>query len=156
MGERDPLSFRRLKEKEMLRNGSGIRNVCAGGRERRSQHALSAQRREGRGGHFPSFRPTLQRDTRARARSQPIRLIQHKEEARLFYRYLSWVYDHIVNPGHWTKDMREAALEPARLNEKQRVVDVGGGTGFSTTGIVEAGVTPEYHSSGPVASPAGE
>lgn len=38
--------------------------------------------------------------------------------------------------------MREAALEPARLNEKQRVIDVGGGTGFSTTGIVEAGVTP--------------
>jgi MPBQ/MSBQ methyltransferase len=27
------------------------------------------------------------------------------------------VYDHIVNPGHWTEDMREDALQPAQLNK---------------------------------------
>jgi hypothetical protein len=26
------------------------------------------------------------------------------------------VYDYVVNPGHWTTDMREDALEPAQLN----------------------------------------
>ena len=31
---------------------------------------------------------------------------QHKKEAFWFYRYLSIVYDYIVNPGHWTDDMR--------------------------------------------------
>ena len=46
--------------------------------------------------------------------------------------------------------MREDALEPALLHvaHKRRlsplkVIDVGGGTGFSTTGIVEAGVPAE-------------
>ena len=43
-------------------------------------------------------------------------LIQHKEEAFWFYRFLSIVYDKIVNPGHWTVDMRTDALEPANLN----------------------------------------
>ena len=47
------------------------------------------------------------------------------------------VYDHIINPGHWTEDMREEALEPADLNDPNlTVVDVGGGTGFTTLGIV--------------------
>jgi len=72
-----------------------------------------------------------------------LRLIQHKHEAFWFYRYLSIVYDHIVNPGHWTQDMRRDALEPANLSavtETMAVIDVGGGTGFSTTGIVEGGV----------------
>ena len=44
-------------------------------------------------------------------------LIQHKEEAFWFYRFLSIVYDKIVNPGHWTVDMRTDALEPANLND---------------------------------------
>ena len=26
------------------------------------------------------------------------------------------MYDSIVNPGHWTEDMREDALEPAKLD----------------------------------------
>lgn len=26
------------------------------------------------------------------------------------------VYDYVVNPGHWTTDMREDALQPAQLN----------------------------------------
>jgi MPBQ/MSBQ methyltransferase len=46
------------------------------------------------------------------------RLIQHKKEAYWFYRYLSIVYDYIVNPGHWTTDMRESALSVAQLNRR--------------------------------------
>ncbi|KAH1259704.1 2-methyl-6-phytyl-1,4-hydroquinone methyltransferase, chloroplastic [Glycine max] len=68
----------------------------------------------------------------SRPGSQP-RFIQHKKEAFWFYRFLSIVYDHIINPGHWTEDMRDEALEPADLyNRNLRVVDVGGGTGFTT------------------------
>ncbi len=44
-------------------------------------------------------------------------LIQHKEEAFWFYRFLSIVYDKVVNPGHWTIDMRTDALEPAKLQD---------------------------------------
>ncbi|XP_073315590.1 2-methyl-6-phytyl-1,4-hydroquinone methyltransferase, chloroplastic-like [Primulina huaijiensis] len=69
--------------------------------------------------------------------SQP-RFIQHKKEAFWFYRFLSIVYDHVINPGHWTEDMRDEALEPADLtNRNMIVVDVGGGTGFTTLGIVK-------------------
>lgn len=72
-----------------------------------------------------------------RPSAQP-RFIQHKKEAYWFYRFLSIVYDHIINPGHWTEDMRDDALEPADLNNPNlRVVDVGGGTGFTTLGIVK-------------------
>lgn len=73
----------------------------------------------------------------SRPASQP-RFIQHKKEAFWFYRFLSIVYDHIINPGHWTEDMRDDALEPADLNDRRMiVVDVGGGTGFTTLGIVK-------------------
>jgi methylase of polypeptide subunit release factors len=64
------------------------------------------------------------------------RFIQHKKEAFWFYRFLSIVDDHVINPGHWTEDMRDYALEPADLYSRHlKVVDVGGGTGFI---IVEA------------------
>ncbi|CAL5416235.1 unnamed protein product [Camellia sinensis] len=73
----------------------------------------------------------------SRPASQP-RFIQHKKEAFWFYRFLSIVYDHVINPGHWTEDMRDEALEPADLYDRNmRVVDVGGGTGFTTLGIVK-------------------
>ncbi|XP_002964277.2 2-methyl-6-phytyl-1,4-hydroquinone methyltransferase, chloroplastic [Selaginella moellendorffii] len=66
------------------------------------------------------------------------RFIQHKQEAFWFYRFLSIIYDHIINPGHWTEDMRDDALEPADLSDRNLVVvDVGGGTGFTTLGIVK-------------------
>ncbi|KAM1057851.1 hypothetical protein COP1_031163 [Malus domestica] len=72
-----------------------------------------------------------------RPASQP-RFIQHKKEAFWFYRFLSIVYDHVINPGHWTEDMRDEALEPAELTDRRMiVVDVGGGTGFTTLGIVK-------------------
>lgn len=78
----------------------------------------------------------------ARPASAP-RFIQHKTEAFWFYRFLSIVYDHIVNPGHWTEDMREDALEAAKLDKPNyKVVDVGGGTGFCTLGIVKT-IKPE-------------
>ncbi|XP_020534189.1 2-methyl-6-phytyl-1,4-hydroquinone methyltransferase, chloroplastic isoform X2 [Jatropha curcas] len=73
----------------------------------------------------------------SRPASQP-RFIQHKKEAFWFYRFLSIVYDHVINPGHWTEDMRDEALEPADLFSRNlKVVDVGGGTGFTTLGIVK-------------------
>lgn len=73
----------------------------------------------------------------SRPASQP-RFIQHKQEAFWFYRFLSIVYDHVINPGHWTEDMRDEALEPAELYDaRMKVVDVGGGTGFTTLGIIK-------------------
>jgi MPBQ/MSBQ methyltransferase len=47
-----------------------------------------------------------------RPASQP-RFIQHKKEAFWFYRLLSIVYDHVINVGHWTEDMRDGAFKPA-------------------------------------------
>ncbi|XP_020579763.1 2-methyl-6-phytyl-1,4-hydroquinone methyltransferase, chloroplastic-like isoform X2 [Phalaenopsis equestris] len=43
-----------------------------------------------------------------------------------------------MNPAHWTEDTRDEALEPADLNDsRMKVVDVGGGTGFTTLGIIK-------------------
>ena len=56
------------------------------------------------------------------------RFVQHKQEALTFYRFLSIVYDTIVNPGHWTTEMRDEALEPAKLGwHDLDTVDVGAG-----------------------------
>lgn len=87
----------------------------------------------------PNFRTIAPKCSLSASRpsSQP-RFIQHKKEAFWFYRFLSIVYDHIINPGHWTEDMRDDALEPADLSDRNMiVVDVGGGTGFTTLGIVK-------------------
>lgn len=90
-------------------------------------------RRRGRGNISP---PRCSMSS-SRPAFQP-RFIQHKKEAFWFYRFLSIVYDHIINPGHWTEDMREDALEPADLYDSRlKVVDVGGGTGFTTLGIIK-------------------
>ncbi|KAJ9709388.1 hypothetical protein PVL29_001048 [Vitis rotundifolia] len=63
--------------------------------------------------------------------SQP-GFIQHKQEAFWFYSFLSIVYDHIINLGHWTEDMRDEALELADFYGRNMiVVDVGGGIGFT-------------------------
>src|SRR5215210_1240084 len=67
-----------------------------------------------------------------------MRLIQHKKEAYWFYRFLSTGYDRWVNPLFWTADMRSAALDAARLDERRLLtLDAGAGTGFTTDGIVE-------------------
>ncbi len=65
------------------------------------------------------------------------RYIQHKEEARWFYRVVSIGYDRWINPLFWTAAMRDHALTVAGLDDPQLdVVDVGAGTGFTTEGIV--------------------
>lgn len=56
-----------------------------------------------------------------------LRFIQHKEEAFWFYRFLSIVYDKVVNPGHWTEDMREDALSVAKLDSPSLKVRVAPG-----------------------------
>ena len=73
-------------------------------------------------------------------------LIQHKREAFWFYRFLSIIYDTIVNPFHWTKEMRDQSLTQASLESATRdlkTVDVGGGTGFCTEGILKY-VDPQH------------
>jgi MPBQ/MSBQ methyltransferase len=72
-------------------------------------------------------------------------LIQHKREAFWFYRFLSIVYDTIVNPFHWTVGMRDQSLKQAGLEARRDLVtvDVGGGTGFCTEGVVQY-VDPEF------------
>ncbi|KAI4345711.1 hypothetical protein L6164_012811 [Bauhinia variegata] len=65
------------------------------------------------------------------------RAMQHKREAFWFYRFLSIIYDQSTNLGPWTEDMRDAAVEELDLNDPNMVVvDVGGGTGFTTMGVV--------------------
>jgi MPBQ/MSBQ methyltransferase len=68
-----------------------------------------------------------------------MRFIQHKAEARWFYRVVSMGYDRWINPLFWTAPMRDRALQLARLDAPALdVVDVGAGTGFATEGIVRA------------------
>lgn len=107
-----------------------------------TSHTSFVSRPRARKEHVRCRRLSSRRCASASASSErPIhqrRLIQHKQEAYWFYRFLSIVYDHIVNPGHWTEDMRKEALEPAKLDQRDlKVYDVGGGTGFCTLGIVE-------------------
>jgi MPBQ/MSBQ methyltransferase len=72
-----------------------------------------------------------------------MRFVQHKAEARWFYRVVSKGYDRWINPLFWTAPMRDAALQLARLDDPGlEVVDVGAGTGFATEGIVRA-VAPQ-------------
>src|SRR4051812_12945678 len=72
-----------------------------------------------------------------------MRFIQHKAEARWFYRVVSLGYDRWINPLFWTAPMRDAALALARLDDPAlEVVDVGAGTGFATEAIVHK-VAPE-------------
>jgi len=63
-------------------------------------------------------------------------VLEDKARARLFYRYLSKVYDR-VNPFVWNESMRAEALEMLALDEDDRVLDVGCGTGFGTEGLLE-------------------
>ncbi|WP_338730019.1 methyltransferase domain-containing protein [Haladaptatus sp. DJG-WS-42] len=63
-------------------------------------------------------------------------VLEHKARARLFYKYLSKVYDQ-VNPYIWNEDMRAAALELIDIQDGDRVLDVGCGTGFATEGLLQ-------------------
>ncbi|WP_181686348.1 methyltransferase domain-containing protein [Halorhabdus salina] len=63
-------------------------------------------------------------------------LLEDKDRARLFYKYLSTVYDRI-NPFIWNEEMRTDALDLLDIEADDRVLDVGCGTGFATEGLLE-------------------
>ena len=63
-------------------------------------------------------------------------LLEDKSRARTFYRYLSKVYDR-VNPVFWNEDMRDECIELLGVSDDDHVLDVGCGTGFATTGLLE-------------------
>ena len=69
-------------------------------------------------------------------------LLEDKTRARVFYRYLSKVYD-IVNPFIWNEEMRSEAIEMVPFERNDRVLDVGCGTGFGTIGLLQ--VVDEVH-----------
>ena len=62
-------------------------------------------------------------------------VLENKSRARLFYKYLSKVYDRI-NPFVWNEEMRDEALELLDIRPDDRVLDVGCGTGFATEGLL--------------------
>ena len=63
-------------------------------------------------------------------------ILEDKSNARLFYKYLSKVYDQ-VNRFNWTPEMRTEALSWLEIEPDDRVLDVGCGTGFGTEGLLE-------------------
>ena len=65
-------------------------------------------------------------------------LLEHKGRAKLFYRFLSRIYDR-VNPVFWNETMRDEALDVAEVEAGDRVLDVGCGTGFATRGLLDRG-----------------
>ncbi|RLM56405.1 methyltransferase domain-containing protein [Halobellus sp. Atlit-31R] len=62
-------------------------------------------------------------------------VLEDKANARLFYKYLSKVYDRI-NPFIWNDEMRDEALEWLDIQRSDQVLDVGCGTGFATEGLL--------------------
>ena len=62
-------------------------------------------------------------------------VLENKARARLFYKYLSKVYDR-VNPFIWDEAMRDEALSMVDIEQGDRVLDVGCGTGFATEGLL--------------------
>ena len=62
-------------------------------------------------------------------------VLENKARARLFYKYLSRVYDR-VNPFVWTEEMRAEALSLLEFPDEPIVLDVGCGTGFGTEGLL--------------------
>ncbi|MFB6079837.1 MAG: methyltransferase domain-containing protein [Haloferacaceae archaeon] len=69
-------------------------------------------------------------------------LLEDKARARLFYRYLSTIYDRI-NPFVWNERMRAEALGLLDVEAGDRVLDVGCGTGFATEGLLQ--LTDDVH-----------
>mgnify|MGYP006289734203 CR=1 FL=1 len=63
-------------------------------------------------------------------------VLENKSRARLFYKYLSKVYDQI-NPFIWNEEMRTAAIDLLDIERDDRVLDIGCGTGFATEGLLE-------------------
>ncbi len=63
-------------------------------------------------------------------------VLEDKSRARLFYKYLSKVYDRI-NPFVWNEAMRDEALGMLDFDPDDAVLDVGCGTGFGTEGLLQ-------------------
>ncbi|MBO8183722.1 MAG: methyltransferase domain-containing protein [Archaeoglobus sp.] len=63
-------------------------------------------------------------------------LLEDKRRARIFYRYFSKIYDR-VNPFFYADHMLDKVIEMASLNEGDLVLEVGCGTGFTTSGIAK-------------------
>ncbi|MFB6308424.1 MAG: methyltransferase domain-containing protein [Haloarculaceae archaeon] len=63
-------------------------------------------------------------------------VLENKARARVFYKYLSKVYDR-VNPLVWNEQMRDEAMDLLDIEDGDRVLDVGCGTGFATEGLLE-------------------
>ncbi|MCS7130823.1 MAG: methyltransferase domain-containing protein [Archaeoglobaceae archaeon] len=68
-------------------------------------------------------------------------LLDHKDRAQSFYRYFSKIYDY-VNPIFYSEEMRRKVVDFAELDEKDLVLEVGSGTGFTTLEIAKK-VQPE-------------
>ncbi|MFB6301017.1 MAG: methyltransferase domain-containing protein, partial [Halobacteriales archaeon] len=56
--------------------------------------------------------------------------------ARVFYKYLSKVYD-TINPFIWTDEMRAESVAMLDIDADDRVLDVGCGTGYGTEALLE-------------------
>jgi demethylmenaquinone methyltransferase/2-methoxy-6-polyprenyl-1,4-benzoquinol methylase len=63
-------------------------------------------------------------------------VLENKRRARVFYKYLSRVYDQI-NPSVWNEEMREEAIDRFDPAPDDRILDVGCGTGFATEGLLQ-------------------
>jgi ubiquinone/menaquinone biosynthesis C-methylase UbiE len=63
-------------------------------------------------------------------------VLEDKQRARVFYKYLSQVYDRI-NPFVWNAEMRDEAIDWFDPDPDDRVLDVGCGTGFATEALLE-------------------
>ncbi|MFO7967519.1 MAG: methyltransferase domain-containing protein [Archaeoglobaceae archaeon] len=61
-------------------------------------------------------------------------IFEDKKRARTLYRYFSKVYDG-VNPIFYSEDMRKLVVDLAGVEEGSRVIEVGCGTGFTTSEI---------------------
>jgi len=63
-------------------------------------------------------------------------VLEDKARARVFYKYLSRVYDRI-NPFIWNETMRDEAISLLDIQSDDMVIDVGCGTGFATEGLLQ-------------------
>ncbi|MFB6176237.1 MAG: methyltransferase domain-containing protein, partial [Halobaculum sp.] len=63
-------------------------------------------------------------------------VLEDKARARLFYKYLSKVYD-TINPLVWNEEMRAEALDWFDPQPDDDILDVGAGIGFATEGLLE-------------------